>query len=154
MKMLSSMLLLATKWHDGQFDKAGRPYILHPLKVMYLLKSDDEELMCIAVGHDLFEDTGCTFTEMREVGMSPRVLNGIMALTKMPGQTFEEYKEKVKSNIDAVRVKMCDLRHNSDLRRLRGVTEKDMKRVVKYTAFYDELKKVEELAGRLEPVEI
>jgi (p)ppGpp synthase/HD superfamily hydrolase len=56
-EQLSRMLVLATNRHDGQFDKGGNPYILHPLKVMHYLKTDDEELMCIALGHDLVEDT-------------------------------------------------------------------------------------------------
>ena len=51
--MLSNMLVLATNAHAGQTDKAGKPYILHCLKVMHYLKSEDEELMCIALGHDI-----------------------------------------------------------------------------------------------------
>lgn len=139
MKMLAAMLLLATQKHHGQFDKGGKPYILHPLKVMYLLKTEDEELMCIALGHDLIEDTDCTYVDLIEAGMSKRVIGGIAALTKMKGQTFEEYKEAVMANIDAIKVKMCDLRHNSDLRRIKGVSEKDLERVAKYTKFYNEL---------------
>lgn len=139
-EMLSNMLVMATNAHAGQFDRGGKPYILHVLKVMHYLKTDDEELQCIAVGHDIIEDTKTTYSELREAGMSERVIAGITALTKMPGQTLEEYKEGVFANRDAMLVKMCDLRHNSDIRRLKGITQKDIERMQKYHQFYLELK--------------
>jgi (p)ppGpp synthase/HD superfamily hydrolase len=142
--MLSVMIVIATNGHDGQFDKSGKPYILHTLKVMHYLKSEDLELCGIAVGHDLFEDTKVTAEDLRKAGISERIISGIYAMTKMPGQTFEEYKETLKRNPDAIRVKMADLRHNSDIRRLKGVTESDIKRTVKYMNFYQELKEIVE----------
>lgn len=139
-RMLDKMLVLVTNAHAGQFDKGGNPYILHPLKVMHYLKTDDEELMCIALGHDVVEDTNVTYKDLRDAGISERVIDGIKALTKVPGQTYDEYKEMVFSNEDAMRVKMADLRHNTDIRRLKGVTEKDIARMVKYQVFYTEIK--------------
>jgi (p)ppGpp synthase/HD superfamily hydrolase len=141
--LLASMLVLATNSHAGQFDKGGAPYILHPLKVMYLLKSTDEELMCIALGHDIVEDCGVTWEDLRAVGMTERVVEGIRCMTKIPGETYDEYKAKVKSNPDSIKVKKCDLRHNTDLRRLKGVTAKDMARIEKYSNFYVELNSLE-----------
>ena len=138
-EMLGRMLLLATNAHAGQYDKAGQPYILHPLKVMHYLKTEDEELQCIAIGHDVIEDTKTTYQDLREAGMSERVIAGIAALTKLPGQTLDEYKAGVFANTDAMRVKACDLRHNSDIRRLKGATEKDIERMAKYNYFYLEL---------------
>lgn len=138
-EMLHNMIILATNAHSGQFDRGDRPYILHPLKVMHYLKSDDEELQCIAIGHDIVEDTDITYKDLREAGMSERVIEGIRALTKHPGQTLEEYKAIVFQNTDAMEVKKCDLRHNSDIRRLKGVTEKDIKRTHKYHLFYLEI---------------
>lgn len=142
-EMLNKMLVLATNRHAGQFDRGGNPYILHPLKVMYYLKSDDEELQCIALAHDLIEDTDTNFTELVEMGFTKRVIEGIRALTKMPGESYDEYKIRVKANRDAIRVKMCDLRHNTDIRRLKGVTEKDLARMGKYHRFFMELKIME-----------
>lgn len=137
--MLSRMISLATERHAGQFDKGGRPYILHPLTVMHRLRTDDEELQCIAVGHDLLEDTETGIIELSELGFTPRVIDGIMVLTKWKGEADAVYKARVKSNPDAVRVKIEDLRHNSDIRRLKGVTEKDIARMVRYHEFYLEL---------------
>jgi (p)ppGpp synthase/HD superfamily hydrolase len=139
-EMLATMLVIATNAHAGQFDKGGVPYILHPLKVMHYLKTDDEELMCMALGHDVIEDTKVTYKDLRDAGISERVIAGIKCLTKLPGQTYEEYKEGVFASEDAMRVKMADLRHNSDIRRLKGVTEKDIARVTKYHMFYLEIR--------------
>ena len=139
-EMLAQMLHIATSAHHGQFDKGGAPYILHPLKVMHYIKSDDEELMCMALGHDVIEDTSVTYQDLRDSHISERVIDGIRALTKQPGQTLAEYKEGVFANPDAMRVKMADLRHNTDIRRLKGVTEKDVARMAKYHIFYMELK--------------
>lgn len=147
-EMLSKAILIATLGHTGQFDKGGNPYILHPLTVMHKLKTNDEELMCIAVLHDVIEDcTGkkivldgrevvISFKMLKEEGMSDRVIDGVRPLTKMPGQTYEEYQSGVVANKDAVAVKKEDLRTNSDLRRLKGVTDKDIARAAKYMLFY------------------
>ena len=139
-EMLGTMLVIVTNAHSGQFDRGGAPYILHPLKVMHYLKSDDEELMCMALGHDVIEDTATTYRDLRDAGISERVINGIRALTKVPGLTYEEYKESVFASEDAMRVKLADLRHNTDIRRLKGVTEKDIARMAKYHLFYMEIK--------------
>jgi (p)ppGpp synthase/HD superfamily hydrolase len=139
-EMLDKMLNIAVNAHHGQFDKGGNPYILHPLKVMHYLKSDDEELMCMALGHDVIEDTDVTYQDLRDAGISERVIKGLQCLTKQRGQTYQEYKAAVFSSEDAMRVKMADLRHNTDIRRLRGVTEKDIARIAKYQMFYTEIK--------------
>ena len=138
-EMLDKMLVIATNAHAGQFDRGGNPYILHPLRVMSYLNTDDEELMCTALGHDVIEDTKITYRDLRDAGISERVIAGIRALTKLPGQTYDEYKEGVFANVDAMRVKMADLRHNTDIRRLKGISEKDIDRMVKYQKFYLEL---------------
>lgn len=138
--MLETAIRLAMEAHEGQFDKGGHPYILHPLKVMHYLKTDDVELMAIAVLHDAIEDNKkFTYRRLREEGMSDRVINGVRALTKIAGETHDEYKQRVAANKDAVKVKKCDLRHNSDIRRLKGITEKDIARTAGYHIFYMEL---------------
>jgi (p)ppGpp synthase/HD superfamily hydrolase len=134
------MLSIAAAAHEGQYDKAGKPYFLHCLKVMRLLKSDDEELCIIAIAHDLTEDTTVTYDYLAGHGFSDRVINGIQAMTKQRGQSYEEYKAQVKANPDAVLVKLADLTHNSDIRRMKEVSQKDFDRTIKYRQFYDELK--------------
>jgi (p)ppGpp synthase/HD superfamily hydrolase len=144
-KMLNDILMFAVQVHYGQFDKGGRPYILHPLKVMHYLKTDDEELQCIAIGHDLVEDRKIngspvphevTYNDLRNLGISERVIAGIRCVTKIAGETPEQYKAKVLSNRDSMLVKKEDLRHNTDIRRLKGTSEKDIKRTIKYHELY------------------
>lgn len=138
-ELLNKAIVLASSRHQDQYDKGGKPYILHVLAVMYLLNTDDEELQCIAVGHDLFEDTSTTKAEMREMGFTQRIIDGIWCMTKIAGETQDEYLARVKSNPDSVRVKMADLTHNSDIRRMKGIREKDIARLVKYQKMYFEL---------------
>lgn len=139
-EMLSAAIVLATNAHAGQFDRGGNPYILHPLRVMSFIKEKDEELQCAAVIHDVIEDTKITWQDLRDAGISERVIKTVALLTKFPGQTYEEYVAGLKTSKDAMIVKMADLRHNSDLRRLRGVSEKDIARMTKYQTLYFELK--------------
>ncbi len=137
--MLSAAILLATNAHAGQYDKAGQPYILHPLKVLHYTKSADEELQCIAVLHDVVEDCDVSWEDLIAAGMSDRVIRGVMALTKQRGQSYAEYKALVFANADAMRVKLADLRHNSDIRRLKGVSERDKARILRYHEFAFEI---------------
>ena len=138
---LDKMLVLCATKFQGKFDKGGHPYILHCLKVMHYVDTDDDELNCIALGHDLVEDTDVTFGELLfDYKFTERIVDGIRSLTKFPGESNDEYLTKVKGNHDAVLVKLADLRHNSDLRRLKGVTEKDLARLAKYAKSYNELK--------------
>lgn len=142
--VLSEMILIATTHHAGQYDRGGNPYILHPLTVMRLLHPlvrEDEMFQAAAVGHDVLEDTKCTKQEMRERGIPDSVIDAIACVTKMPGQTYEEYQEVIKSNQIATFVKMADLMHNSDLTRLKGVSDKDIERHSKYMKFYYMLEK-------------
>ena len=141
-ELLSKALLLATNAHNGQFDRSGEPYIMHVLTVMQLLdpSAADEELRCIAVLHDTVEDTKTTFQDLRDIGMTDRIVEGVRAMTKMNGQTYEEYQEGVFANRDAMYVKMADLTHNSDIRRLKGISEKDIERTAKYHRFFLEIK--------------
>lgn len=134
-EMLSRMLILITSSHLGQVDRGGKPYVLHPLAVMNLLNSDDEELQCIALGHDVVEDTSVTFEDLAYLGFSSRVIEGINAVTKRQGESLDDYKVRVFANRDAMLVKRCDLEHNMDLRRLKKVGEKDLARREKYLQF-------------------
>ena len=141
-EQLSTALVIATNKHAGQYDKGGKPYVLHPLKVMALLDPEyaNEELyQVIALLHDVVEDTNTTYEELRNAGISERAIDAIKVLTKVPGQTFEEYKKGVLNSKDAMIVKKADLLHNTDIRRLKGVSEKDLERMAKYQKFYWEI---------------
>lgn len=141
---LALAIKIAAEGHLNQKDKGGNPYILHPLKVMHYLKTDDFQLMAIAALHDVVEDTDVTAADLVLLGFSNRVKDAVVLLTKTPNQTPEEYFNRLSQNYDAVRVKLADLRHNSDVRRLKGLTDKDLLRVRKYHDMYLRLTKMKE----------
>lgn len=141
-ELLGKVLVLATNAHAGQFDRGGNPYILHPLKVMHYLKSQDEELQCIALLHDVVEDTKTTWKDLEDIGCTPRIIAAVKALTKVPGQSYDEYKQEVFGNTDAMKVKLADLRHNTDIRRLKGVSQKDLERLGRYNMFFLEIQNI------------
>lgn len=142
---ISKMLKICVEKFDGHFDKSGQPYIFHLLKVMHYAKcEDDEELCCICIGHDFVEDIfahdhAAGYAYLRREGFSERIINGIRNLTKIDGESDDLYMERVKSSIDSIRAKLADLRHNSDIRRLKGLQEKDFQRMQKYHRMYLEL---------------
>lgn len=137
--LLSEAIKFAVIKHDGQYDKGGNAYILHVLAVHSFLNTTDAELQAIAILHDVIEDTDATYADLEAIGMTDRVIAGVKAMTKQRGQTAEEYMEAVCSNRDAMQVKLADLRHNSDIRRLKGVTEKDIRRIEKYHRMFLEI---------------
>lgn len=139
-ELLSRMIVLAATGHEHQFDRGGKPYVLHVLRVMTGLRSDDLWRCMIALGHDLIKDAGLTYEKLRQEGFPERVVRGIAALTKLPGETEEEQLRKVLENEDACWVKLSDLEDNSDIRRLKGITEKDLARVQKYHRWYVAIK--------------
>ncbi|MBW4460484.1 MAG: GTP pyrophosphokinase [Nodosilinea sp. WJT8-NPBG4] len=127
---------MASNAHKGQLDKAGKDYIEHPLRVLDTVKTkypDDIELQCIAVMHDVIEDSDVTLEDIKAAGFSDRVIAGLKAMTKVIGIDYDAYITRVIGfNPDAIKVKLADLEDNMDLSRLPNVTEKDIKRNRKY----------------------
>ena len=134
--MLGAAIGLAVKCHHNQYDRGGKPYILHPMHLMSQLMFDTE-LAIIAVLHDSVEDSGLTIDGLKQLGYSDRVCKAIDLLTHKDGDDYlSEYIANIATNYDALRVKRKDLEHNSDITRLKGVSMKDLERMRKYhTAF-------------------
>lgn len=121
---------IAVAAHEGQVDKAGKPYIEHPAHVASSVQGDAAK--AAAWLHDVVEDTPLTFAELQERGVAPEVIEALRLLTHDESVPYLEYVRSLKSNALARAVKLADLRHNSDLSRLPYVTEKDQRRVEKY----------------------
>ncbi len=137
-------IALAAKVHEKQVDNGGNAYILHPMRVMQRLRTTDCELMQMAIMHDVVEDSDgeVTFETLYNLGFSKRVLDALELLTHNKDESYDSYIMKIASNIDAIRVKMEDLRDNSDITRLKGLREKDFERMKKYNKAYVYLKGV------------
>ncbi|MBI3561652.1 MAG: GTP pyrophosphokinase [Gammaproteobacteria bacterium] len=125
--MLDKAISLASKAHTGQVDKAGKPYILHPLRLM--LKFNDEEEMIVAILHDVVEDSAITLEQLQLQGFSCSIVEAIGCLTKKHNETYEEFIARIKTNHLARRVKIEDIKDNLDLSRLTAITEKDLLRL-------------------------
>lgn len=137
--MLSKAILIATMAHDGQFDRGGNPYILHPLAVMHNIKRQgfDIETQCVAVLHDVLEDNPeWTLERLYKEGMSKTVLDSLSFLVHHHDVEYFAYIEAMRHNIMSLRVKKADIEHNSDIRRLKGLRQKDFERLQKYSKAY------------------
>lgn len=133
--------LLAEAAHKGQFDKAGEPYILHPLTLAEDLKDRgyEDKYIIAALLHDTLEDTDLTVDDIcTELGISADsdIIEALKLLTHEESVPYMTYIEVLKDNAIAKAVKMADLRHNMDLSRISHVTEKDMARIEKYKKAY------------------
>ena len=131
-EMLEKAIAIAVNAHIGQVDKAGKAYILHPLRLM--MKMDIEEAMIVAVLHDTVEDTNVTIESLRQEGFSENILAAVEAVTRKEGEPYVDFIQRIKPNPLATKVKIADLEDNSDLSRLDNPTEKDLKRNEKYIA--------------------
>jgi (p)ppGpp synthase/HD superfamily hydrolase len=135
-ELLNKAIEIATRVHDGQFDKGGKPYIEHCLHVMRNV-SDTEfgiEAQIVGVLHDVLEDTddyNSVFRELQE-NFSGKVVKAVVDLTKKKRESYNNYINRVKLNDLAVVVKIQDLKHNMDLSRLKEITIKDYERYHKY----------------------
>ena len=123
-------LKVATKAHEGQLDKAGNIYIEHPKYVASLVKEDNEKI--VALLHDTIEDTTVTFEELEQYGFDKEIIDALKLLTHDSKVKYFDYIDKIKTNELARKVKIADLTHNSDISRIKELTQKDNERIVKY----------------------
>lgn len=133
--MLSKAINLATDAHNGQKDKAGEPYILHPLRVMFQMK--DEESRIFAVLHDTVEDTWITLDLLQKEGFNQEIIDAIESLTKRETEDYFDFVRRCDKNRIAKFVKLADLNDNIDLRRIKNPTKQDYERIEKYQKAID-----------------
>lgn len=130
MRLSEKAYSIACRAHEGQTDKAGEPYINHPVFVASLV--DGEIPKTVAYLHDVIEDTDVTIEELQSEGIPAEALEAIEAMTHRDGEAYFEYIKRVSENPIASMVKKADLTHNMDLSRLPNPTPTDRARVGKY----------------------
>ncbi len=108
---------IAYEAHNGQYDVSGVPYIFHPMEVASCM--EDEYTTCIALLHDVVEDTGVTFEQLSKE-FPAEVLAPLKLLTHMPRTDYFEYIKNIKTDPTAIKVKLADIRHNMDETRVDG----------------------------------
>jgi (p)ppGpp synthase/HD superfamily hydrolase len=127
---LERAIAIAATAHAGQVDKGGAPYILHPLKVMLRMSTLEQRI--VAVLHDVVEDCGVSLDDLRKEGFSEEVLSAIESVTKVPGESYEDFVDRAAQNPIGRVVKLADLEENSDLSRITSPSWEDLERVEKY----------------------
>lgn len=129
---------IAFKAHNGQYDKGGYPYIMHPLHLAEEMETEDEVITSLL--HDVLEDSDVTIDFIKSSGFSSAVIEALTALTRQKDEEYGQYIKRIKSTGGiALKVKKADLRHNMTSGRIESFTEKDKERLQKYKASYKEL---------------
>lgn len=131
--MLEKAIEIAVEAHRGQLDKAGKIYILHPIRVM--LRGRDETEMIVGILHDVVEDTPVTLDMLRLEGFSEEILDAISCITKEKGEDYGHFIDRVLTNPLAAQVKLYDIEDNLNRDRIPYPTQKDEARFTKYEKY-------------------
>lgn len=118
--LTNEAMKIAYKAHHGQVDKGGIPYIFHPYHLAEQMT--DEYTTCVALLHDVVEDTEVTLEELAEI-FPKEVVEAVALMTHREGEPYLEYVARVGTNPISKAVKLADLRHNSDETRLENADE-------------------------------
>lgn len=106
---LERAIKMAVELHAGQVDKAGQPYILHPIRVMLALDDDTDRI--VGVLHDVVEDCGVGCANIFEL-FGDEVWAALMAVSRDDGESYENFIKRAKENPIARRVKIADIKDN------------------------------------------
>jgi (p)ppGpp synthase/HD superfamily hydrolase len=140
MNLIEKSLEIALKAYIGQKDKAGATYILHPLRIMAKMQSQEE--MAVALLHDVIEDSDMNANDLLKAGIPSTVVDAVTLLSKQAGDSYEGFIDKVMLNPLAAKIKKADIEDNINILRLDTVTDKDLQRIAKYHRAW---KKLDEL---------
>ena len=145
---LEKAIKIAVETHTGQVDKGGNPYILHPLRVMLSLDTEEERI--VGVLHDVVEDCeGWTWERLREQGCSDEIIKALKSVSKTPEEEkqfkkmddpsekldhYLEFIKRAKFNKIGRNIKAADIKDNLDISRIDDITESDINRLNRYKA--------------------
>ena len=140
-RLLEKSIHLAVNAHLGQVDKAGMPYIFHPMRVMQNCVGLEEKI--VAILHDILEDTNTTIQQLEESGLPANIIEAIVTITKIDSESYHEFIKRVSNNKLATSVKKQDLLDNMDLTRLECIDDVAQVRYTKYEEAFTFLSAVE-----------
>lgn len=132
--MLEKAIAIAVEAHRGQIDKAGKAYILHPMRVM--LRGKNEAEMIVGILHDVVEDTPITLDMLRLEGFSESIIEAVSCITKQKGEDYSHFIDRILKNPLATQVKLYDMEDNMNRERIPFPTEKDEARFQKYQKYH------------------
>ena len=146
--VLEKALGIALIAHAGQKDKAGAPYILHPLRLM--MTADEPDTQVTALLHDVLEDSQLTEEDLNQAGIPAHIAAAVASLTRQIDETYEEFIERIAQDPLARRVKILDIQDNLNLKRLKSVNKGDLMRVTEYHRALQYLLEVEAQEAEME----
>ena len=138
-QLLARAVSIAAVAHQNQVDKAGAPYIMHPLRLMLRGQSPLEQI--VAVLHDVVEDSDWTLEQLTAEGFPAEAIAALDCLTRRASESYDEFIDRVSANPLAMRVKRYDLEDNMTLTRMAALTPKDVERLQRYHTVYQRLLK-------------
>jgi (p)ppGpp synthase/HD superfamily hydrolase len=138
MSTLARAIAIASAAHVDQREKAGSPYILHPIRIMLRMNTETE--MMVAILHDVVEDTPWTMEQLRGEGFSGEVVDAVDCVTRRETETYAEFVERARYNPVARKVKIADLEDNMDIRRLPEISDKSLQRLKMYHQAWSSLR--------------
>jgi (p)ppGpp synthase/HD superfamily hydrolase len=138
MSTLARAIAIASSAHVDQREKAGSPYILHPIRIMLRMNTETE--MMVAILHDVVEDTPWTLEQLRGEGFSGEVVDAVDCVTRRETETYAEFVERARYNPVARKVKIVDLEDNMDIRRLPEISDKNLQRLKIYHKAWSSLR--------------
>lgn len=147
--LLENAIRLAAKVHKGQTDRAQKPYILHVMRVM--MRGQDQEEQMLGALHDVLERSDLTTADLASKGFPPRVLKALEHISRVDGEDYETYIERVALDGLAMRVKLHDLSDKMDIRLLNELSQADLKRYNRQLAAYHKLRRLAEQARAEQP---
>jgi (p)ppGpp synthase/HD superfamily hydrolase len=127
--VIEKALKLILEHHAGQTDRAGKPYVLHPITVMTYVDTDEEKV--VALLHDIVEDTDVNVYLLKRI-FGDTVAEAVDLLTHRDEDSYTEYVQRLAHHTVARHVKMADLKHNMDITRIPEPKQRDFDRVRKY----------------------
>lgn len=127
-------LEIATNAHKGQTDKAGKPYILHPIRVAERCHTANERI--VALLHDTIEDTCITADYLSSQGFPGNIVNAVLSVTRNDGESYEAFIRRCALDPIGRKVKIHDLEDNLDIKRLPEIADNDLPRINKYLKAY------------------
>lgn len=133
-ELVGKAVRIASQAHDGQTDKAGEAYILHPLRMMSRCRTPAQRI--VALLHDVVEDSPVTLEDLAGEGFPPEIIAGVDGMTRRQGESYEEFISRAAQSPLSASVKRLDLEDNLDTLRLPILTEQDLARLQKYHAAY------------------
>lgn len=125
MKLIDNCIIFATYKHAEQLDKLGSPYIYHPLRVMLDESLTTETQKCVAICHDLLEDTTTTIEELHKIGMPDDMITIVVALTHIKNEPNTAYWQRIldEPSGDARLIKIADIKDNLSESRMSHLPE-------------------------------